>query len=156
MNKSARNLQGVGFEFGTRPHGLSADEPGANQETRGQVACLFLADQQAEGAQAFCPCFKPAGGEANGIERAATADQNAEASDVPKLLPYHYLELTDCEFLHLLSAVSRDRNDMRKAITKGKAVEADMEGTATLWEKLQEVRAIREAGYLRMYQRGAL
>ncbi len=155
MSKTTRQAQGSAVDVGTRPHGLPADVVRPIQKTRGKAAPRSLVDQQAEGAQVVSPGVQPIEGEANGITSAQRA-LDAKASGVFELLPYHYLELTDCEFLNLLSAVEQDRNATRKAIKKGKAVEADMESTATLWEKLQEVRAIREHGYLRMYQRGTL
>ncbi len=142
--QTGEDAAALAFDVGTSPHGLSADCLQTVQESHSPIPSHSLADQQAEGAQAFCPEGNQLHGEANGIAGAAQAAPNAEASNMPKLLPYHYLELTDCEFLHLLSAVERDRIVMRQAIQKGLAVEADMDGIATLWEKLQEVRAIRE------------
>jgi aminoglycoside phosphotransferase len=59
------------------------------------------------------------------------------------LRKFHYLEMTDCEFLHVMAAIEHDRNRMRKAIRKGLAVEDDMKGTDSLWQKIQEIRALR-------------
>jgi len=62
------------------------------------------------------------------------------------LRQYHYLELTDCELLHLVAAVEHDRDQLRKAIKKGLACDEDMQGSDSLWQKLQEVRALRMRG----------
>jgi hypothetical protein len=136
------------FDFGTRPHGLSVDKSQIEQESLSPVSLHSLADgfdvaatgshaQQSEhGAQtAKMP-------EVFGLPEKLGCCQRVEAAS-KTLRKFHYLELTDCEFLHLVSAIEHDRNQTRKAIKKGLACLDDMKGTDSLWQKLQEVRALR-------------
>jgi hypothetical protein len=128
MRDSKSQAQGVGFDFGTSPHGLSAGHPRTYRKPRRADGLRFLGDG-----------FSAAAGAAGGALSAQAGA--ASAAGLPR---FHYLELTDREFLHLLSAVEHARNRTRKAIKNGLAVEGDMEGTNSLWQKLQEVRALRE------------
>jgi hypothetical protein len=120
MRDSASQTQEVVFDFGTSPHGLSAEPRQTVEEAH-----------QADGRDSL----------ADGVERAAQDAPRSCAAGQP--LPFHYLELDDCELLHVVWAVEHSRNQTRKAIQKGLAVPEDMEGTNSLWQKLQEVMALR-------------
>ena len=52
----------------------------------------------------------------------------------------HNIELNDCEFLHLVTAVEQDRNQTREAIRKGLAEPQDLKASDSLWEKLEVLR----------------
>jgi len=81
------------------------------------------------------------------------ADTNPAQDVAAKLLPPHtdqqapqgraevlyLLRLTHNEFLSVKAAVSRDREQLRKAIRKGKAVIEDLEAGNGLWDKLTEI-----------------
>jgi 5-bromo-4-chloroindolyl phosphate hydrolysis protein len=73
----------------------------------------------------------------------ARSDRSASEAAKAKRLPFHYLELTDNEYMVVRAAIERWRNDMRKAVKKGKAVPADLVSEDSLWRKLQEVMALR-------------
>lgn len=145
MRKSKSKTQAV-VDLGTSPHGLSVGLRDTSQETRCPESLLSLADAFAVrgnglppggSAGSFSATLSSDGGRASGQPESASKAARA------KRLPFHYLELTDCEYLHLRSAVEHSRDRDRKAIRKGMAVPEDLQATDTLWHKLQEVMALR-------------
>lgn len=62
MRDSASQAQGVDFDFGTSPHGLSAEPSHAGQETRQEAASRSLVDQQAPQGRAAGVCREASGG----------------------------------------------------------------------------------------------
>jgi hypothetical protein len=122
MSESKSQAQGADFDFGTSPHGLPAELLRPHQEAR-----------PAEGSDSL----------ADGFEVAGAAPGGRACEDGGRLPRYHYLELEDFELLHLVSAFEGVRNRTRKDIKKGLAIEADLECTNSLWQKLQEVMALR-------------
>lgn len=147
MNKAIENA----FDLGISPHGLSANLPPPYQETRGledvskrstELESSDLAElgtaphhpsasQQAKRAGGWC--YVCHGSQAGGQQRRASARPAGT----------HSLELTECELLHAFYAVEQDRNQLRKAIRKGRAVEADLQGSQSLWVKLEAIMVAR-------------
>lgn len=154
--------QAQGVEFGTSPHGLSADLLRTHQETGKPVNLPFLEDQQGEAAQ------DTLGGALTATERTAhgagapyagestpevyrrpevrSCCRSIKAAVLKQDPSVHRLAVDDCEFLHLYYAVEHDRSKMRKAIGKGLAVAGDLRATDSLWHKLQAVMNRRQYG----------
>jgi hypothetical protein len=156
--------QGVAFDVGTSPHGLFVDLSRTGQETPEADNRPSLADQQGEAAQALGTA-KDGGVDCSAVSRPKRSEDGthagastpevyrtpkmqaacrsiraAAAATMPK---FHYLELTDGELLHLVANVERARYSDLKDIKKGRMVEGDMVVSNQLWQKLQEVRALR-------------
>jgi hypothetical protein len=119
-------------DFGTSPHGLAVGLPRTNQKTR-----------KAGGLHSLADGFEFRGGEARRPDVCAPRRTPEAASKLPQ---FHYLELTECEFLHLHAAVEHGRNRDRRAIKKGFAVPEDLQATDSLWHKLGEIQVIRMRG----------
>jgi hypothetical protein len=121
-----------GFDLGTSPHGLSAD--------------LAVSHQETDDTLSLHPCAKPllklgefpASGSGGAVAPPQAAQQLPQA--------VHRFELTEMEFLNAYFAVEHDRNRTRNAIRKGKAVPEDMQGTDSLWQKLNTVMFARLKG----------
>ncbi|HET7831415.1 MAG TPA: hypothetical protein VFK88_00470 [Gallionella sp.] len=79
------------------------------------------------------------------FQRAAALSDSLRACRYPVRKVYH-LELTEREYLHVHSAVERDRNATYKAIRKGLCHPDDLKGSESLWRKLQDIMA-RRMGY---------
>lgn len=142
------------FDFGTSPHGLSADAPLSNQETLGldDVSTLSTelasglhgeaigkanhpsASQQAKRAGALgCACL---GSTADSQQRRAAA----------RAAGLHSLDLDECEFLHTFYAVEHGCKQIRRAIKKGLAIGQDLQATDSLWIKLEALMVARLMG----------
>jgi hypothetical protein len=135
MSKSARKTQGVS-DFGTSPHGLSVDLARTNQKTRKAENLHYLAD-----GFEFRGC--EAGSDAKRPDVCAPWRTPSAASKRPQ---FHYLEMTDVEFLHLLAAMEHSRNRDRRTIRRGFAEPQDLRATDSIWQKLQEVQTLRQKG----------
>jgi hypothetical protein len=133
-------------DLGTSPHGLSAGLRDMSQETCCTDSLLSLADAFAVLGEELrfsvltsaCSAERSSSG-----GRSCAQPEAASEAAKAKRLPFHYLELTDCEYLTIRQAIENWRHDTRKAISKGKAVSADLASTDSLWSKLQEVMALR-------------
>jgi hypothetical protein len=119
-------------DFGTSPHGLAAGLPRTHQKTR-----------KAGGLHSLADGFEFRGGEARRPDVCAPWRTPEAASKLPR---FHYLEMTDVEFLHLLAAMEHSRNRDRRAIRKGFAEPQDLRATDSIWQKLQEVQTLRQKG----------
>jgi hypothetical protein len=149
MNKSTSSVSGLVvdsvFDFGTSPHGLSADlleGSGKNLEPENLDS---LIDQQGEAAQ-----YKPQIYRNAEVRRCCRQVRGAAlaAGLQSQTQGVHTLRLDDAEFLHLVFAVERSRTKMRNAVAKGLADFEDLQATRSLWDKLQVLRAHRMRGYL--------
>ena len=96
MSNSARRAQG--FDFGTSPHGLSADLPVQHQETPSPENLLSLADAfkgSSNGGQVEQDSAALAAKLGNDGGRASGQPESASEAALLKRIPFHYLELTD-------------------------------------------------------------
>jgi hypothetical protein len=109
-------------------------------ETNGADGLHSLADGVALGDSCGLDC----GAAGRRDEGGAVAPTEVAPSAGDGLIPFHYLELTDAEFMHILFCVEQDRTRSRKAIKKGLMVEADMEVPNSIWMKIAEIRNLRE------------
>ena len=149
MTDSKSQTQGA-FDVGTSPHGLSADRPRTHQETHSEVASHSLADE-VEGLphREHRPQRREdvaSGGPAPEIYRSVSirrACRRVKEAASKLFKGSHVLRMDDCEFLHVVYAIERERNKTHKAIRKGLAEVGDLRGTDSLWEKLQVLRAVR-------------
>ncbi len=124
-----------GVVFGTSPHGLSADNPPAHQETSGKAGDRFPAKPVLTVGE--LPPVVQAQERRNVVPRLRRAPAPEEL---------HRLELTEREFLHAYFAVEHERNRTRQAIRQGKATAQDLQATDDLWDKLQAVMFARMKG----------
>lgn len=144
MRDSKSKNQGSAVDFGTSPHGLSAELLRTIEETRCAEGSQSLVDGSS-GSQSGASQTEPAPVVFRRADvRSCCRNIKAAAAKLPVSL--HSLHLDDCEFLHLVSAVDHDRNKTRRAIGKGLAVHADLASTDSLWQKLQVLRAVRMRG----------
>jgi hypothetical protein len=148
MSKSKlKNMKVVdfGFDFGTSPHGLSADHLEGSGKNLEADNLQSLADQQGEAAQKKPKIYSDAEVRSSCRQvRGAELASRAQARQQGR----HTLRLDDAEFLHLVFAVERARNKMRNAVAKGLADFEDLQATRSLWDKLQVLRANRMRGFL--------
>jgi hypothetical protein len=137
------------FDVGTSPHGLTADHKLPHQESHSLLSLDSLVDafdlaehsgSADEGAVAPSLQAMP---EVYRTPKVRSCCQSIQAAAAGRLPKYHNLELTDCELLHLIASVEHVRYSDFKAIKKGLMVADDMKGSNSLWQKLQEVRALR-------------
>jgi hypothetical protein len=133
----------VGFDFGTSPHGLSADLQRTNQESH----CLPSLDSLEDGFDFVADASQPQAAKRPLVYRNPLVLSCCRAikAAVLKQDPHtHRLAFDDCEFLHLFYAVEHDRKKIRQAIGKGLAKSGDLRATDSLWLKLQAVMANRQ------------
>ena len=135
------------FDLGTSPHGLSADLRRTQEEAREVDDLLSLEDGFAlaerrpqRGTSEDAAPAKPEIYRSVSLRSACRRVREAAA----KLFKgNHTLRMDDFEFLHVVSAVERDRSRTRKAVSKGLADYTDLRATDSLWQKLQILRAVR-------------
>lgn len=138
---------GRGFDFGTSPHGLLANLHQTDQETRSPDGLRFLADavdvqrNVAPPRSSTSARYARQGG--GGGQRSGQTATASGATMRRNLLPFHYLELTDFEFLQLRAMLEQSRNRFRKAFRRGLVQLAELKATDSLWKKLQEVKSLR-------------
>ena len=143
------------FDFGTSPHGLSAELHRTDQETGGASSChppakpvLTFGGDDAGGDDAGCGRASDRTGtlpmvyrQTRKVCRAIREAFSRKPHDV------HYLRLDDRAFLQVYSAIERDRSRTRKAIGKGIADHQDLRASDPLWQILQDVMTRRMRGY---------
>ena len=132
------------LDFGTSPHGLSADlAPAVSGNTpKEQPATLpakpVLTFQQApEGRAAAKPM----------VYTSAKARSACRCLREASAKPPYYLRLDDQQFLQVYLAIEQDRSRTRKAIGKGIAELHDLRASDPLWQILQDVMTRRMKGY---------
>lgn len=143
MRKSKNQAQGVDFDFGTSPHGLSAELHEAEEKDREAENVHSLADQQGAAALRkpviyWLPEVRRCCRQVRGANLAASAQALRQGR--------HTLRLDDREFMYVVSAIERTRNKIRNAVCKGKADFEDLQATDSLWQKLQVLRSYRMRG----------
>jgi hypothetical protein len=140
MSKSKHQTQGADFDFGTSPHGLSADHLEVAGKNQGDVNLQSLQD-------AFAVRGSEESDRQNWLDDTPPLSRRKEARrggvSSSHLLRFHYLEMEEVEFLHVFFAVEQDRRRTRKAIRKGIAVDEDLKASDSLWNKLCEIQALR-------------
>lgn len=150
MNKSMRRTFGNGFgsDFGTSPHGLSADLQLPEQETQEKLSIppsakpLLTSLESSANQQA--PQERAAGVPL--VYRTAKVREAIRCiRDAVAKRPHdiHYLRLTDREFLDVYHAVEGDRSRTYKAIRKGFAHPQDLKASDSTWHALQVVMTRR-------------
>jgi hypothetical protein len=132
-----------GFDFGTSPHGLSADLLESSGENLEAENLQFHGDQQGEAAQKRPKIYSDAE-----VRRSCRHIRGSAAAGASRHASCHTLRMTDVEFLHLVFAVENARNKTRKAVAKGLADFEDLQATRSLWDKLQVLRAHRMRGHV--------
>jgi hypothetical protein len=130
-----RKSKGAVFDFGTSPHGLSAELPRTGEKAL-----------EAGGLRSLEDAFAVRGSEAGLVAGAPLADARHASPPqgaASQRVQLHYLEMEEREFLHVFSAVEQDRDRTRIAIRKGFAVDDDLKATDSLWNKLWEIQSLR-------------
>ena len=132
-----------GFDFGTSPHGLTADNLEGTGKNKEGKNLQFHTGQQGEAAQQKPEIYRDAGVKRSCRQvRGADLASRAQARQQGR----HTLHLDDAEFLHVFFAVERARNKMRNAVAKGLADFEDLQATHSLWQKLQVLMTNRMRG----------